>query len=167
MARNFSAAYAREHRLKWIEDESNASDAFTRNFIRLRVGPLLAQRYPRWREALARAARHFARTELDANKALREFLAAQGLRAPSEAKLVEMLKQLTGRGARTTIGHDGAELRVYRGVVSVDKRKEKPSFGTVLWRGEPKLALPALAFCWLVQAIGRTSGIRVTAAANW
>jgi len=137
-------AYAREHKLEWIEDESNASDAFTRNFIRLRIAPMLSERYPRWREALARAARHFARTELDANKALREFLAAQGLRAPSEAKLVEMLKQLTGRGARTTIGHDGAELRLYRGVVSVDKRKEKSSFGGVLWRGEPKLALPAL-----------------------
>ena len=137
-------AYAREHKLEWIEDESNASDAFTRNFIRLRIAPMLSERYPRWREALARAARHFARTELDANKALREFLATQGLRAPSEAKLVEMLKQLTGRGARTTIGHDGAELRLYRGVVSVDKRKEKSSFGGVLWRGEPKLALPAL-----------------------
>jgi len=54
-------AYAREHRLKWVEDESNASDAFTRNFLRLRIAPLLSERYPRWREALARAARHFGR----------------------------------------------------------------------------------------------------------
>src|SRR3954463_11621780 len=118
-------AYAREHKLSWIEDESNASDAYTRNFLRLRIGPLLAERYPRWREALARAARHFAAAEVDANKALREFLAAQGLRAPSEAKLVEMLKQLTGSGARTTIEHDGARLRRYRGAVTVEKPKEK------------------------------------------
>src|SRR5436309_6970652 len=137
-------AYAGEHKLDWIEDESNASDAFTRNFIRLRIAPMLAERYPRWREALARAARHFARTELDANKALREFLAAQGLRAPSEAKLVEMLKQLTGRGARTTIEHDGSELRLYRGVVSVQKRRHKARFGSVAWRGQAKLVLPAL-----------------------
>lgn len=137
-------AYAREHKLQWIEDESNASDAFTRNFIRLRIAPMLSERYPRWREALARAARHFSRTEVDANKALREFLAARGLRAPSEAKLVEMLKQLTGRGARTTIEHDGAELRLYRGVVSVQKQKPKPAFGSIAWRGQSKLALPAL-----------------------
>ena len=136
-------AYAREHKLAWIEDESNSSDAFTRNFLRLRIGPLLAERYPRWREALARAARHFAAAEVDANKALRGFLGAQGLRAPTEAKLVEMLKQLTGKGSRTTIEHDGARLRMYRGAVTVERRKERP-FHTVAWRGESTLALPEL-----------------------
>ena len=143
VSRDSIVTYAREHKLQWIEDESNASDAFTRNFLRLRIGPLLSQRYPRWREALARAARHFAAAELDANKALREFLATQGLRAPTEAKLVEMLKQLTGKGTRTTIEHDGARLRMYRGAVTVEKRKEKP-FRTVTWRGESTLALPEL-----------------------
>ncbi len=141
--RDSIVAYAREHQLQWIEDESNASDAFARNFLRLRVGPLLSERYPRWREALARAARHFAVAEVDANKALREFLAAQGLRAPTEAKLVEILKQLTGKGARTTIEHDGARLRMYRGAVTVERRKETP-FRTVAWRGEAALALPEL-----------------------
>ncbi len=144
VSREAIVAYAREHKLEWIEDESNASDAFTRNFIRLRIAPMLRERYPRWREALARAARHFARAELDANRALREFLAAQGLRAPTEAKLVEMLKQLTGRGARTTIEHDGAALRLYRGAISVERKSAQPSFDSVAWRGQSKLALPAL-----------------------
>jgi len=36
-------AYAHEHRLEWIEDESNASDLFSRNFIRLHIAPLLAR----------------------------------------------------------------------------------------------------------------------------
>jgi tRNA(Ile)-lysidine synthase len=31
-------AYARKHRLEWIEDESNADEALTRNFIRRSVG---------------------------------------------------------------------------------------------------------------------------------
>ena len=137
-------AYAREHGLDWIEDESNASDAFTRNFIRLRIAPLLAERYPRWREALARAARHFAGAEVSANTALREFLATKGLRAPSEAKLAEMLKQLTGGGAHTLIEHDGAQLRMYRGEVTVEKPKERRPFHPVAWRGERKLALPEL-----------------------
>jgi tRNA(Ile)-lysidine synthase len=115
-------AYAHARGLRWIEDESNRDAALTRNFLRLRVGPLLETRFPRWRESLARAARHFATTDADARFVLREFLRARGLRAPSEAKLVEMLKQLTGKGTRTAIEHDGAVLRVYRGRVSIGRR---------------------------------------------
>jgi tRNA(Ile)-lysidine synthase len=115
-------AYARARGLRWIEDESNRDAALTRNFLRLRVGPLLETRFARWRESLARAARHFAAADADARLLLREFLRARGLRAPSEAKLVEMLRQLTGKGVRTAIEHDGAVLRVYRGRVSVEKR---------------------------------------------
>ena len=137
-------AYAHEHDLRWIEDESNRSEALARNFIRLRIAPLLAERYPRWREALARAARHFARSDADAAQALRAFLAARGLRAPSEAKLVEMLKQLTAGGTRTRIAHDGAELLLYRGTVHVRRQAAKGEFHPVAWRGERKLALPAL-----------------------
>ena len=115
-------AYARARGLRWIEDESNRDAALTRNFLRLRVGPLLETRFARWRESLARAARHFAAADADARLLLREFLRLRGLRAPSEAKLVEMLRQLTGKGTRTAIEHDGAVLRVYRGRVSIEKR---------------------------------------------
>jgi tRNA(Ile)-lysidine synthase len=137
-------AYARHHRLDWIDDESNASDALTRNFIRLRIAPLLSQRYPRWREALARAAGHFARKSLDERTLLREFLAARGMKAPSEAKLVEMLRQLGAGGAATRIEHDGATLRLYRGRVFVDKQRPVKDFAAMQWRGERKLALPEL-----------------------
>ncbi|MFN2646808.1 MAG: tRNA lysidine(34) synthetase TilS, partial [Burkholderiales bacterium] len=37
-------AYAHEHELQWVEDESNHSEAYSRNFIRLRIAPLLDQR---------------------------------------------------------------------------------------------------------------------------
>lgn len=137
-------AYAREHGIDWIEDESNASDAFARNFIRLRIGPLLTERYPRWREALARAARHFARVDDEARLMLREFLAAKGLRAPSEAKLVEMLKQLTSSASGALIEHDGANLRLYRGQVSIERAASHGDFAPLAWRGERRLALPAL-----------------------
>jgi tRNA(Ile)-lysidine synthase len=119
-------AYARARELAWVEDESNRDDALTRNFLRLHVGPLLETRFPRWRESLARAARRFARADDRAERALRAFLRAKGLRAPSEAKLAEMLRQLTGRGARTAIAHDGALLRVYRGRVSVERSRAWP-----------------------------------------
>lgn len=113
-------AYARAQGLAWVEDESNRDATLTRNFLRLHVGPLLETRFPRWRESLARAARHFAAADADARVALREFLRRQGLRAPSEAKLADMLRQFTGDGARTAIEHDGARLRVYRGRLSVE-----------------------------------------------
>lgn len=138
-------AYAVEHRLPWIEDESNADEAFTRNFIRRRVGPLLAAKFPRWRESLARAARHFAGAELDARGLLRAYLKGRGLRAPSEAKLVEMLKQLGAGSVRAEIPHDGVVVRRYREKVFVVKEKDRTSaFKPQAWNGEPRLALPAL-----------------------
>ena len=136
-------AYARGHQLEWVEDESNAIEALTRNFIRRRIGPLLAERYPRWREALARAARHFSRAELDAQALLRAFLAERGLRAPSEAKLVEMIKQLSSRGARTLIEHEGVRFRLYRGKIALERSGER-GFDPLTWKGERRLPLPAL-----------------------
>lgn len=135
-------AYARRHRLRWVDDESNADESLTRNFVRRRIAPLLDQKYPQWRRSLARAARHFSREEAGAQDLLRKFLQTRGLRAPSEAKLVEMLKQLTGRGARTLIEHDGARLRLYRGKVVTDQAVT--AFAPIAWRGEPNLPIPEL-----------------------
>ena len=135
-------AYAREHALEWIEDESNADEALTRNFIRRSVGPLLEEKFPGWKRSLVRAARHFARKEAGAEELLRKFLQARGLRAPSEARLVEMLKQLTARGARTLIEHDGIRFRLYRGKIFEDAGARP--FAPIAWKGEAKLAIPQL-----------------------
>lgn len=67
-------AYARQHGLSWVEDESNTDTAFTRNFLRHEVLPVVEQRFPAYRETLARAARHFAEAD-----ALLEELAALDL----------------------------------------------------------------------------------------
>lgn len=138
--------YARRHELEWIEDESNLNQALTRNFLRARVAPLLVERFPRWRENLARAARHFSAAELDANRVLRDYLATQGLRAPSERRLVEMLRQLSGSrdDARIAIRHDGVVLRRHRDRVVVTAAAPEAAFAPVRWQGEKKLALPAL-----------------------
>jgi tRNA(Ile)-lysidine synthase len=140
-------AYARRHGLEWIEDESNADESLTRNFVRRRLDPLLTARFPRWKESLARAARHFARKEAGAGELLRKFLQTQGLRAPSEAKLAEMLKQLTGAGKKTLIEHDGARLRLYRGKVVREAKRAggfAPAFTPFEWKGETRLPIPAL-----------------------
>lgn len=52
--------YAAAHELRWIEDESNADDAYPRNFLRHRLLPLLEQKFPAYRDTLTRSARHFA-----------------------------------------------------------------------------------------------------------
>ena len=138
--------YAKANRLGWIEDESNLDELLTRNYLRRRVGPLLTARYPRWRESVARAARHFARADADANRLLRVFLKEHGMRAPSETKLAEMLRQLSGARSdvRVRIAHDGKELRVYRSKVIVKNAEREKPFTPVRWSGERKLALPQL-----------------------
>lgn len=133
-------SYASRHGLGWIEDESNDDEALTRNFLRKSVGPLLETRFPRWRENLARAARHFAGAELDAQRLLRAYLKGKGLRAPSEAKLVEMLKQFGSASA--TIRHDGVVFRRYRSRVFLEKEKARAPFKPRAWKGESRLALP-------------------------
>lgn len=49
--------YARQHRLQWIDDPSNADTGFDRNYLRHEVLPLLAQRWPGYRGSLVRSAR--------------------------------------------------------------------------------------------------------------
>ncbi len=48
--------YASERGLRWIDDPSNASDTFDRNFLRHRVLPALRERWPKTDAALARSA---------------------------------------------------------------------------------------------------------------
>jgi tRNA(Ile)-lysidine synthase len=117
-------AYAEQQGLQWIDDESNADDSYPRNFLRHRVLPLLEQKFPAYRDTLARSTRHFAEaSELldelakqDAGQALegntmqvaalrklpliraknllRYFLHVQGAPLPRSAQLEEMLRQL-------------------------------------------------------------------------
>ena len=141
--------YATRRGLDWIEDESNADERLARNFLRRKVGPLLEDRWPRWREALARAAGQFGRIDSGERTLLREFLAEHGMRAPSQAKLLEMLRQLSSpRGdVRTEISHDGLVVRAWRGAVHMASKKPDGNttagFAPVEWRGERTLRLAA------------------------
>jgi tRNA(Ile)-lysidine synthase len=137
-------AYAREQGLHWVEDESNADETLTRNFVRRRLAPLIASRFPAWKASVARAARHFSKQEIRAEELLRAYLRERGLKSPSEAKLVEMLKQLTSRGARTLVEHEGMRLRVYRGRLCVEPAAPEAPFAPLRWQGERRLAIPAL-----------------------
>jgi len=52
------ASYAREHALRYIDDPSNSDTSLDRNFLRHDVIPLLAVRWPGYRDTVSRAAGH-------------------------------------------------------------------------------------------------------------
>ena len=53
-------AYAREHKLTWIEDPSNADERFSRNYLRRQVLPALLGRWPQASANMARSAAHLS-----------------------------------------------------------------------------------------------------------
>ncbi len=53
------AAYAQALALNWVEDASNRSDAYERNYIRLQVKPLLDVRFNHWEALVARQAQQW------------------------------------------------------------------------------------------------------------
>jgi tRNA(Ile)-lysidine synthase len=52
--------YAEQQGVIWLDDPSNADTAFDRNYLRHRVLPLIAERWPAHARTLARSARHCA-----------------------------------------------------------------------------------------------------------
>lgn len=117
-------AYARQHHLGWIEDESNCDVRIRRNFVRAEVMPVLARGFGQPVIALVRTARHLAAAaqladalgDIDIAQAkcagaldvvalkalddvrlanlLRRWIEHQHLRAPSEARLRALVRAL-------------------------------------------------------------------------
>jgi tRNA(Ile)-lysidine synthase len=137
-------AYARERRLRWVEDESNADVDLQRNFLRHEVLPLIARRFPAYRTTVSRAARHLAEasdalaelaladqgaqfeegtlevsalSHLSSTRAinvLRHFLAGHGIRMPSTVRLHEILRQTLGAKEDARLRIDLATADLWR-----------------------------------------------------
>ncbi|WP_242602128.1 tRNA lysidine(34) synthetase TilS [Legionella nagasakiensis] len=58
-------AYARHYGLDWIEDESNQNTAFSRNYLRHHVMPLLRAKWPSVAMSLARSASHCQQAKIN------------------------------------------------------------------------------------------------------
>jgi tRNA(Ile)-lysidine synthase len=56
-------AFAKEHRLKWVEDSSNESDKYSRNYIRHQLIPLVEKIYPEAESNLANNLLRFREAE--------------------------------------------------------------------------------------------------------
>ena len=75
LPRSSLESFVRSRGLRWLEDPANTDESLDRNFLRARVLPLLAQRWPAARSTLARSARWqraFARLESAEESALVE-----------------------------------------------------------------------------------------------
>ena len=57
-------AFAKQQELLWIEDPSNEATHYSRNYLRHRVIPVLAERWPNWKLAVNRVAAYQAETAL-------------------------------------------------------------------------------------------------------
>ena len=55
--------YAKQHKLKWIEDESNLNTDFDRNFIRSKVLPILKNRFNHIIKVISRSSAHLAEAQ--------------------------------------------------------------------------------------------------------
>jgi len=181
-------AYARERSLTWVEDESNARSDADRNFLRNDVAPLLDARFPGWRTAVGRFARHAASThdlvERLAHEAplapaedaalaalrVRQFLASAGLRMPSEARLAEMARQLYGArpDAQVLLIHEAHEIRRYRGQLHAQPIARGEVAWRVPWAGEMALALgPDRGEVRFERATGEGLAATAVAQAGW
>ncbi|MBM3360800.1 MAG: tRNA lysidine(34) synthetase TilS [Betaproteobacteria bacterium] len=56
-------SYAKQHKLKWIEDETNQNVDFDRNFIRFRVLPILKNRFSHIIKVISRSSSHLAEAQ--------------------------------------------------------------------------------------------------------
>ncbi|QHF43568.1 tRNA lysidine(34) synthetase TilS [Pseudomonas sp. S35] len=79
-------AYATEYQLTWVEDPSNADPRFSRNYLRHRVFPTLAERWPQAISSLARTAEHLSEAQV-----LLDELARMDLQAAGQASVFPWL----------------------------------------------------------------------------
>lgn len=103
-------AYAHEHRLQWVEDPSNSDTAFARNYLRHRVMPILAQRWPQASASLARSAANLAEAQvLLGELAVQDLAAATGAAAfdwlPLPSLHLQPLRALSDARQRNALRH--------------------------------------------------------------
>lgn len=168
--------YARAHGLAWVEDPSNRDTYYLRNFLRHEVLPLLEGRLPGTRAALLRAGRlarsaeslldrqadedlaHISRgggwsasalLSLSPERAvclLRKLLREQGSPLPSQARVLDIYRQLSGEdaggGVRVAVGE--LHLCRYRDRFWIERASSEQAtmdrqHAAVVWQGESAL----------------------------
>lgn len=96
--RSVLRGYAEAQGLSWVEDESNASLDYDRNYLRQQVMPALVARFPSAQAAMARAARHFSEAA-----GLLDAIAEEDAQGASERLALSCLQCLTGPRQRNLL----------------------------------------------------------------
>ncbi|MBN7796768.1 tRNA lysidine(34) synthetase TilS [Parahaliea mediterranea] len=105
--------YARRHGLRHVEDPSNADTDLDRNFLRSQVLPLLAGRWPGYRDTVSRAAAHLREASAQLRALTPEVPArrnAMGDRGLDLATLLALPPALAGRVLRDWLAELGAAM---------------------------------------------------------
>jgi len=92
MTRDELLAYAQQHQLQWIEDESNFSEAYDRNYLRLKVMPLLQSRWPGMQKKWSQATSLCSETDLLLTEIAREDLSRLDNRNERVGKSINLKK---------------------------------------------------------------------------
>ena len=128
--------WAALHQLSWIEDESNQDDKYDRNFLRLRVLPVIQQRWPHFVRSVTRSAQLCGEQEqlLDELLAeqLAEFMSEKGalqiepLREISDVRRFALLRRWLGYH-RATMPSRAALQRLWQ-EVALSRDDANPRF---------------------------------------
>lgn len=99
----------RSRGIAWIEDPTNRDERYTRNRIRARLLPALAEAFPQFRDTFARSAAHAAEAQQLLDEVAAEDLARIG-RPPQIALLQQLTRARQGNALRHWLRRDhGAE----------------------------------------------------------
>ncbi|MBS1208622.1 MAG: tRNA(Ile)-lysidine synthetase [Proteobacteria bacterium] len=158
-------AWARMQGLGWIEDDSNADETLTRNFLRRQILAPLWQRFPASSANMLRATRHFAeatellrelavedaaqvalgaagaRTRLcalspaRARNLLRFWIAQAGVLAPDAVRFEDLWQAVCQSGPMRW-SHAGLALCAYHQALWWEPAEALPPLAPVGWRGE-------------------------------
>jgi len=95
VSREYIQAYAKQHSLTWVDDESNQEVHYDRNFLRHSVLPELQQRWPSVTETLVKTARRMSQTDDLLEDLARMDLASLGERSERHGVSVDFTRLRT------------------------------------------------------------------------
>jgi tRNA(Ile)-lysidine synthase len=175
-------AYATQHQLSWIEDDSNEDERFDRNFLRQQIMPLLKQRWPAVNETFGRVAdncadaaesiKHSLAT-LDYTQpflltptldiyALRAWVQANTTVMPTRLQLDELQKNMIHAcvDANPSMIFGDYTVRRYRDHLYAVKIEATHAHFCIAWDGEQPLFVPSQALP-LTKVLLQQQGLEV------